>query len=66
MPFAPEIEAAEAEDRWPNALETRFVTASVADGAPQREQGRMAASTAPGLGIHPKEDVLGEPGFQIG
>ncbi|MDP6929322.1 MAG: mandelate racemase/muconate lactonizing enzyme family protein [Planctomycetota bacterium] len=43
-----------------------YVTVSVADGAPQREQGRMAASTAPGLGIHPKEDVLGEPVFQIG
>jgi len=37
------------------------VTVSTADGAPQRKQGRMAASTAPGLGITPKMDVLGAP-----
>jgi L-alanine-DL-glutamate epimerase-like enolase superfamily enzyme len=36
-----------------------YVTVSTADGAPQRVNGRMAASTAPGLGIHPKMDVLG-------
>ena len=33
---------------------------SIADGAPQRVNGRMAASTAPGLGIIPKLDVLGK------
>ncbi len=38
-----------------------YVTISTADGAPQRENGRMAASTAPGLGIAPKMDVLGSP-----
>ena len=38
-----------------------YVTVSIADGAPQRQRGRMAASTAPGLGIQPKFDVLGEP-----
>ena len=38
-----------------------YVTVSTADGAPQRKQGRMAASTAPGLGIAPKMDVLGKP-----
>ena len=38
-----------------------YVTVSIADGAPQRNHGRMAASTAPGLGIRPKMDVLGEP-----
>ncbi len=38
-----------------------YVTVSTADGAPQRVHGRMAASTAPGLGITPKRDVLGDP-----
>ncbi len=34
---------------------------SIATGAPQRVNGRMAASTAPGLGIQPRMDVLGAP-----
>jgi len=38
-----------------------YVTVSIADGAPQRAGGKMAASTAPGLGIRPKMDVLGQP-----
>ena len=38
-----------------------YVTVSTADGAPQRKEGRMAASKQPGLGIAPKSDVLGEP-----
>ncbi len=38
-----------------------YVTTSIADGAPQRVDGRMAASTAPGLGITPKFEVLGDP-----
>lgn len=36
-----------------------YVTVSLADGAPQRKSGMMAASDAPGLGITPKPDVLG-------
>ncbi len=36
-----------------------YVTVSTAEGAPQREQGFMRASTAPGLGVSPKMDVLG-------
>ncbi len=36
-----------------------YVTVSTADGAPQRVNGFMAASPAPGLGIKPKMDVLG-------
>ena len=36
-----------------------YVTVSTADGAPQRVNGRMAASTAPGLGVRPRADVLG-------
>ncbi len=36
-----------------------YVTVSTADGAPQRVNGRMAASKSPGLGIQPKMEVLG-------
>ena len=38
-----------------------YVTQSIAEGAPQRVQGRMAASKEPGLGIRPRMDVLGKP-----
>ena len=34
---------------------------TIADGAPQRKNGRMTASDAPGLGISPRMDVLGTP-----
>ena len=37
-----------------------YVTISTAEGAPQRVNGRMAASKAPGLGVHPRLDVLGK------
>jgi L-alanine-DL-glutamate epimerase-like enolase superfamily enzyme len=37
-----------------------YVTVSTADSAPQRVNGRMAASKAPGLGIHPRLEVLGK------
>ncbi len=36
-----------------------YVTVSTAEGAPQRSGGRMSASTAPGLGVTPRMDVLG-------
>ena len=38
-----------------------YVTVSIAEGAPQRVNGYMSASDAPGLGIVPRMDVLGEP-----
>src|SRR5881394_2861989 len=38
-----------------------YVTVSTATGAPERVNGRMAASTEPGLGIQPRMDVLGKP-----
>jgi cis-L-3-hydroxyproline dehydratase len=38
-----------------------YVTVSTADGAPQRANGRMAASRKPGLGIAPRMAVLGTP-----
>jgi L-alanine-DL-glutamate epimerase-like enolase superfamily enzyme len=37
-----------------------YVTVSTAEGAPRREQGFMAASQRPGLGIEPRMDVLGK------
>ncbi len=42
-----------------------YVTVSTAEGAPERVQGRMAASTAPGLGITPRAEVLGEPVIDV-
>jgi L-alanine-DL-glutamate epimerase-like enolase superfamily enzyme len=38
-----------------------YVTVSIAAGAPERVNGTMTASDAPGLGIGPKFEVLGEP-----
>ncbi len=38
-----------------------YVTVSVADGAPRRNHGRMAAGVGPGLGITPKLEVIGSP-----
>ncbi len=43
-----------------------YVTVGTADGAPRRVDGRMAASTEPGLGITPRMDVLGQPLVTIG
>ena len=43
-----------------------YVTVSIADGAPSRKNGRMAASTEPGLGVTPKMDVLGDPVASFG
>ena len=42
-----------------------YVTVGIADGAPHRVNGRMAASTKPGLGITPKMDVLGKPVLEV-
>ena len=42
-----------------------YVTQSIAEGAPQRCNGRMAASTAPGLGVQPRLEVLGKPLLDI-
>jgi L-alanine-DL-glutamate epimerase-like enolase superfamily enzyme len=38
-----------------------YVTVSTAEGAPRRVNGRMAASTDPGLGVRPRAEVLGRP-----
>jgi len=42
-----------------------YVTVSIADGAPRRVKGRMAASREPGLGVRPKMRVLGKPVLDI-
>jgi L-alanine-DL-glutamate epimerase-like enolase superfamily enzyme len=42
-----------------------YVTVSIADGAPRRAKGRMAASTVPGLGVTPRMDVLGKPVLEV-
>jgi L-alanine-DL-glutamate epimerase-like enolase superfamily enzyme len=42
-----------------------YVTVSTADGAPQRKNGRMAASAAPGLGITPRAEFLKKPAVDV-
>ena len=42
-----------------------YGTVDIADGAPRRVDGRMAASKRPGLGVEPKMDVLGSPVVEI-
>ncbi len=43
-----------------------YVTVSIAEGAPERRAGRMAASEAPGLGVTPRMEVLGDPVMVVG
>ncbi|HEX4614270.1 MAG TPA: enolase C-terminal domain-like protein, partial [Urbifossiella sp.] len=43
-----------------------YVTVSIAAGAPRRVNGRLAAPTAPGLGVTPRSEVLGEPVLVVG
>jgi L-alanine-DL-glutamate epimerase-like enolase superfamily enzyme len=38
-----------------------YVSVSTAEGAPLRVNGRMSASTGPGLGVRPRMEVLGKP-----
>jgi L-alanine-DL-glutamate epimerase-like enolase superfamily enzyme len=42
-----------------------YLTVSIAEGAPQRKDGRLAAGSVPGLGIEPKWNVLGKPVLSI-
>ncbi len=42
-----------------------YVTVSIAEGAPRRVNGRMAAPAAPGLGVTPRLDVLGAPVLEV-
>lgn len=42
-----------------------YVTVDLADDAPRRTEGRIVAPSAPGLGVTPKDDVLGEAVFEM-
>jgi L-alanine-DL-glutamate epimerase-like enolase superfamily enzyme len=42
-----------------------YVTVSIAEGAPQRANGRLAAPSKPGLGVEPRWDVLGKPVISV-
>jgi L-alanine-DL-glutamate epimerase-like enolase superfamily enzyme len=42
-----------------------YVRIRTADGAPQRRDGRLAASEAPGLGIRPLPQILGRPAVDV-
>ncbi|MGD9906348.1 MAG: cis-3-hydroxy-L-proline dehydratase [Vicinamibacterales bacterium] len=42
-----------------------YGTVTFADGAPRRVNGRMASSTAPGLGISPRMKALGRPVLDV-
>jgi len=42
-----------------------YVTLSIADNAPRRQEGRLAAPSSPGLGLQPRAEALGEPAFVI-
>ena len=42
-----------------------YGSVSLAAGAPQRVNGKMKASTSPGLGITPRMDILGEPVLEV-
>jgi L-alanine-DL-glutamate epimerase-like enolase superfamily enzyme len=42
-----------------------YVTVCLADGAPERRHGKLAASTQAGLGIEPRMAVLGTPVFSL-
>jgi L-alanine-DL-glutamate epimerase-like enolase superfamily enzyme len=42
-----------------------YVTVSTAEGAPRRRQGRMAASSSPGLGIVPRPEFLRNPAVDV-
>jgi L-alanine-DL-glutamate epimerase-like enolase superfamily enzyme len=43
-----------------------YVTRRIAEGAPQRRNGRMEAPSRPGLGITPIPEALGAPVVTIG
>jgi cis-L-3-hydroxyproline dehydratase len=43
-----------------------YVTVSIAEGAPRRSRGRMAASTEPGLGVAPREEFLRKAAVDVG
>ena len=63
--IAPLYHSTPEQFRFPATDFNSYVTVSIAEGAPERKDGRMAASTAPGLGITPRMEVLGEPVIDV-
>jgi L-alanine-DL-glutamate epimerase-like enolase superfamily enzyme len=41
-----------------------YVTVSIAEGAPQRDGGRLTAPLRPGLGFTPRMEILGKPTYE--
>ena len=54
-----------AEHRFASTDFNSYVTVSTAEGAPRRREGRMEASTEPGLGVRPRMEVLGKPVLEV-
>jgi L-alanine-DL-glutamate epimerase-like enolase superfamily enzyme len=42
-----------------------YGTVSIAEGAPQRVNGRLSASDAPGLGVQPRMQILGDKVLEV-
>lgn len=53
------------ESRFTSTDFNSYVSVSLAEGAPQRVNGKMHASRAPGLGVTPRRDVLGDPVLEV-
>lgn len=53
------------ESRFTSTDFNSYVSVSIADGAPQRQDGKMRASDAPGLGIEPRMDILKDPVLEV-
>ena len=51
----------DAEKEEVNDPTAMALATATAEGAPRRENGRMRAPHAPGLGVQPRTEVLGEP-----
>jgi cis-L-3-hydroxyproline dehydratase len=54
-----------AEFRFSATDFNSYVTVDLADDAPRRVGGTLAAPTRPGLGLTPKQEVLGKPVFVV-
>ena len=53
------------ENRFSSTDFNSYGTVDFADGAPQRVDGKMKASSEPGLGVRPRMDVLGSPVLEV-
>ena len=53
------------ENRFSSTDFNSYGTVDFADGAPQRVNGKMRASSDPGLGVRPNMEVLGSPQLEV-